>query len=37
MSYNQIASSLRCSEKAVETRIYRARQMLRGMLKELEM
>lgn len=36
MSYNQIASSLRCSEKAVETRIYRARQMLRGMLKELE-
>ena len=36
MSYSQIASSLRCSEKAVETRIYRARQMLRSLLKNLE-
>lgn len=36
MSYSQIATTVKCSEKAVETRIYRARQMLRGMLKELE-
>lgn len=36
MGYAQIATALHCSTKAVETRIYRARQMLRGMLKELE-
>ncbi len=36
MSYAQIAAALRCSEKAVETRIYRARQMLKGLLKELD-
>lgn len=36
MSYAQIAAAARCSEKAVETRIYRARQMLKGMLKDLD-
>ncbi len=36
MSYSQIAHTVKCSEKAVETRIYRARQMLRSLLKDLE-
>jgi RNA polymerase sigma-70 factor, ECF subfamily len=35
MSYAEIAAIARCSPKAVETRIYRARQMLRERLKEL--
>ena len=34
MSYAQIATVTRCSVKAVETRIYRARQMLRSLLME---
>ena len=36
MSYSQIAHTVKCSEKAVETRIYRARQMLRSLLKQLD-
>jgi DNA-directed RNA polymerase specialized sigma24 family protein len=31
-SQSDIAAALGCSVKAVETRIYRARQMLRGLL-----
>ena len=30
--YEEIAATLRCSPKAVETRLYRARQLLRGSL-----
>ena len=36
MSYAQIAETVHCSVKAVETRIYRARQMLKSLLKELD-
>lgn len=36
MNYVQIAEVARCSVKAVETRIYRARQQLRICLKSLE-
>ena len=32
MSQSEIATALRCSVKAVEVRVYRARQMLRQML-----
>lgn len=35
LSQAEIAAILRCSVKAVETRIYRARQQLRGMLQPL--
>lgn len=35
MSHAEIASALRCSEKAVEVRIYRARQALRDHLAEM--
>lgn len=35
MGYAEIASVSRCSPKAVETRIYRARQLLKDQLKEL--
>ncbi len=35
MSYAQIAETAHCSIKAVETRIYRARQMLKSALKDL--
>ena len=34
MSYAEIASTSRCSIKAVETRIYRARQILKSLLKD---
>lgn len=36
MSYAQIAKAAHCSSKAVETRIYRARQMLKSLLKEFD-
>jgi RNA polymerase sigma-70 factor (ECF subfamily) len=36
MSYAEIASTARRSVKTVEMRIYRARQMLKALLKELE-
>lgn len=36
LSYAQIAEAAHCSSKAVETRIYRARQMLRSLLKDLD-
>lgn len=36
MSYAQIAEAAHCSSKAVETRIYRARQMLRSLLKDFD-
>lgn len=36
LSYAQIAQAAHCSSKAVETRIYRARQMLRSLLKDLD-
>ena len=35
MSYAEIATASNCSPKAVETRIYRARQILKEQLKEL--
>jgi RNA polymerase sigma factor (sigma-70 family) len=35
MSYAEIAQATRCSTKAVETRIYRARQILKDTLKKL--
>lgn len=35
MSYSEIAKLTRCSAKAVETRIYRARQILKEQLKQL--
>jgi RNA polymerase sigma-70 factor (ECF subfamily) len=35
MSYTQIASIVRCSAKAAETRIYRARQILKEKLKPI--
>lgn len=35
LSYAQIAKAAHCSSKAVETRIYRARQMLKSLLKDL--
>ena len=35
MGYAEIAQLTRCSTKAVETRIYRARQILKEQLKEL--
>lgn len=35
MSYAEIASVIGCSVKAVETRIYRARQLLKARLKDL--
>ena len=35
MSYAEIAELSRCSPKAVETRIYRARQILKDQLKDL--
>jgi len=35
MGYAEIAAVSRCSPKAVETRIYRARQLLKGQLKEM--
>lgn len=37
LSYAQIAEVMRCSSKAVETRIYRARQILKAALRELEL
>lgn len=36
MGYAEIAEISRCSKKAVETRIYRARQMLKDSLREFE-
>lgn len=36
MSYAEIAEAAHCTAKAAETRIYRARQMLKGLLKELD-
>lgn len=36
LSYAQIAVAAHCSSKAVETRIYRARQILRSVLKEFD-
>lgn len=36
MSYAQIAEAAHCSSKAVETRIYHARQMLRSLLKDFD-
>lgn len=36
MSYAQVAKATGCSIKAVETRIYRARQILKQMLSEME-
>lgn len=36
MSYAQIAKVAHCSSKAVETRIYRARQILKSVLKDFE-
>ncbi|HBJ85530.1 MAG TPA: RNA polymerase subunit sigma-24, partial [Verrucomicrobiales bacterium] len=36
MSYAQIAEAAHCSSKAVETRIYRARQMLKTLLKDMD-
>lgn len=36
MSYAEIAEAARCSTKAVETRIYRARQILKDTLKHLD-
>lgn len=35
MSYAEIATASNCSPKAIETRIYRARQILKEQLKEL--
>ena len=35
MSYAEIASVMRCSEKSVESRLYRARQTLRAALQHL--
>lgn len=35
MSYTEIASAVGCSAKAAETRIYRARQILKEVLKEV--
>ena len=35
MGYAEIATVSQCSPKAVETRIYRARQLLKDQLKEL--
>lgn len=35
MSYVEIATASNCSPKAIETRIYRARQILKAQLKEL--
>jgi len=35
LSYREIAETLDCTEKAVETRIYRARQMLKEKLAPL--
>jgi RNA polymerase sigma-70 factor (ECF subfamily) len=34
LSYREIAAITRCSERGVETRLYRARNLLRGMLSE---
>ena len=36
MSYAEIAEATRCTPKAVETRIYRARQILKSALKQLD-
>ncbi len=36
MSYAQIAEAAHCSSKAVETRIYRARQILKTVLKDFD-
>lgn len=36
MSYAQVAKVMGCSVKAVETRIYRARQILKELLRDLE-
>lgn len=36
LSYAQIADVMRCTSKAVETRIYRARQMLKATLREMD-
>lgn len=33
MSHAEIAAAMRCTPKAVETRIYRARQILKSVLK----
>ena len=35
LSYAEIAGVMRCSEKSVESRLYRARQTLRGCLRHL--
>ncbi len=35
MSYAEIAAVMRCSEKSVESRLYRAKQTLRGRLRPL--
>ncbi len=35
LSYSQIAAIMNCSEKSVETRLYRARRFLRGQLTDL--
>ena len=35
MSYAEIAAVMRCSEKSVESRLYRAKQTLRGALRHL--
>ena len=35
MSYAEIAGVMRCSEKSVESRLYRAKQTLRGALRHL--
>ena len=35
LSYAEIAAVMRCSEKSVESRLYRAKQTLRGLLRHL--
>jgi DNA-directed RNA polymerase specialized sigma24 family protein len=35
LSYAEIAGVMRCSEKSVESRLYRARQTLRAALQHL--